>query len=259
MHLSDGDLQRLLDGALAPPREGPVRRHVLECPRCRTRLSQARAVRETIEGALTLLDPEPPDVTVADIHRRARRVGRHLGILRAASIVLALVVVGGVAHASATLSLRSIFQHLLPSPSGDVRDARPGSLPPPGNGVAVRPSVRFEIRIQADAPRVVAAVRLTTSTDEVTVRSSSSSTLYRSDRARLSVEVKDAGTQLSIDVPTTATAVAILVSGRTVWTYSRGRISTDVGATDAGTYDFSVPHADPAGRHEPRGAWPQRR
>jgi anti-sigma factor RsiW len=90
-HVDDGALHAYLDGELLPVERARLETHVAECPACRTRLEEERALVQRASGLLGLA--QPPERAVPPLHqlRRARLAWRlRVPIAWAASVVLAL-------------------------------------------------------------------------------------------------------------------------------------------------------------------------
>src|SRR5258708_37408599 len=75
-HVDDGTLHAYLDGELLPVERARLEAHVAECPACRTRLEEERALVQRASGLLGLA--QPPERAVPPLHqlRRGRPAGR---------------------------------------------------------------------------------------------------------------------------------------------------------------------------------------
>src|SRR6266516_2232099 len=90
-HVDDGTLYAYLDGELLPVERARLEAHVAECPACRTRLEEERALVERASSLLGLA--QPPERAVPPLHQlRPPRLAWRLRvpIAWAASVVLAL-------------------------------------------------------------------------------------------------------------------------------------------------------------------------
>ncbi len=90
-HVDDGALHAYLDGELLPVERARLEAHVAECPACRTRLEEERALVQRASGLLGLA--QPPERAVPPLHqlRRARLAWRlRMPVAWAASVLLAL-------------------------------------------------------------------------------------------------------------------------------------------------------------------------
>jgi len=90
-HVDDGTLHAYLDGELLPVERARLEAHVAECPACRTRLEEERALVERASSLLGLA--QPPERAVPPLHQlRPPRLAWRLRvpIAWAASVVLAL-------------------------------------------------------------------------------------------------------------------------------------------------------------------------
>src|SRR5260221_2791507 len=70
--VDDGALHAYLEGELLPVERARLEAHVAECPACRTRLEEERALVQRASGLLGLA--QPPERAVPPLHqlRRAR-------------------------------------------------------------------------------------------------------------------------------------------------------------------------------------------
>lgn len=90
-HVDDGALHAYLDGELPPVERTRLEAHVAECPACRTRLEEERALVERASSLLGLA--QPPERAGPPLHQLRRlRLGWRLRvpIAWAASVVLAV-------------------------------------------------------------------------------------------------------------------------------------------------------------------------
>ena len=93
-HVDDGALHAYLDGELTPVERARLEAHVAECPACRTRVEEERALVARASSLLGLA--QPPERAVPPLHQLRRpRLGWRLGgggvpIAWAASVVLAV-------------------------------------------------------------------------------------------------------------------------------------------------------------------------
>jgi anti-sigma factor RsiW len=90
-HVDDGALHAYLDGELPPVERAQLEAHVAECPACRTRLEEERALIERASGLLGLAQPVERPAPPMHQLRRPRLVWRlRVPIAWAASVVLAV-------------------------------------------------------------------------------------------------------------------------------------------------------------------------
>src|SRR5258707_8707782 len=69
-HVDDGALHAYLEGELLPVERARLEAHVAECPACRTRLEEERALVQRASGLLGLA--QPPERAVPPLHQLRR-------------------------------------------------------------------------------------------------------------------------------------------------------------------------------------------
>jgi hypothetical protein len=142
-HIDDGTLHAYLDGELPPMDRERVERHLAECPPCRARLTEERALIERAGQLLGLAVPSSPSRAAPPLDRlRQRQAWRHvrLPLVWAATIVLA-VGLGWY--------LRGTPQTLSERPD----EARVAVAPPPAAARQAVPNEAAETAPGAATPR----------------------------------------------------------------------------------------------------------
>jgi hypothetical protein len=96
-HVDDGSLHAYIDGELSPTETQGVAAHVAQCPTCRERLEEARALIARAEALLAIAAPplserETPPFRAGDVERPPRRLWWRvrLPVAWAATVALAL-------------------------------------------------------------------------------------------------------------------------------------------------------------------------
>ncbi|CAN5730375.1 hypothetical protein BH23GEM6_BH23GEM6_21710 [soil metagenome] len=229
-HLSEGDLQRMLDEERSHGDATGAETHLAGCPACRADLGELESKFATISQRLTLLDP--PDVSLdlahAGLHRRLASSRPKLWrghLQRAALFLLAL---SGIA--SATLPGSPVRQW-VESRWSDTTAAEPvATLPETSDheisaGASVRP-VDGEIILAVDraSPSLRIRVRLADQA-ALSVRGigEAADAKFRLGRGRITVEHSGGGA-LDVVVPRTARRVTVTVNGERVLLKEDGQL-----------------------------------
>jgi hypothetical protein len=221
-HLSEGTLQRMLDGELAGPELGGVQQHLSGCPGCRAELRALEAAFATVALQVPLLDPHEVSLDLAHAAWRRRMRGEwklHLRrqLPRAAIILLA---VAGVASATVPGGplwrwLESL-RHEQPAAVASTETVPTGGPAAAGfAGVSIDPAdgeltvvverasreLRIRVRL-ADQPRM-----------SVRGIGDAAAAQFSMGRGRVNVAEVGAG-ELEVVIPRTANRATISVDGR---------------------------------------------
>jgi hypothetical protein len=185
-----------------------------------------------IDRLLKRLDHPTPTVTAADVRARAR-ASRRSPWRRVAVVTLLLAAGGtGVAYAASSPAVRAWLAEARDRVVSSVA-ARVGSPPPR----AVATGDQRGIALDVDEPLTIEVassggggwVRLRLSdAQRIEVRSPSATTVFVSERTRLSVEHPSRDT-LDISVPRAATSVELVIEDRVRWTAERGSVQAEAG------------------------------
>ena len=247
MHLSDEQIQRTLDGELAPQDVAPVREHTAECAACRAAIEQARTDAQAIDVLLLQLDHRPPGTSTATIMNHVRpRSWRWMQYAAA----LSLITLGGVAWAAPGSPLPAMVQQLaslmrgVPQREATLKavarplapDAPPPvSAGPPGlSGVTVAPERHLVIMFASAESGGEVRIALTDD-DELTVRAPTGSAEFTSTDGRLVVTPtgREPRTAIvfEIAIPRRAPHVEVRVRGRRIFRSDLGGVRAAVAPT----------------------------
>jgi hypothetical protein len=164
-HVDDGALHAYLDGELTPVERAQLEAHIAECPACRTRLEEERALVARAGQLLSLAQPVERPAPPMHQLRRPRLAWRlRVPLTWAASVVLAVGLgyyLGGTNNASrqpGTLASR-VTDSLTPV-LGHANADRPAPLvaarePRAANQVAMRRDERADSAAAKAAPETI--------------------------------------------------------------------------------------------------------
>ena len=247
MHLSDEQIQRTLDGELAPHDVAPVREHTAECAACRALIDQVRADTQAIDALLAQLDHALPITQATTIIRNAQpRTWRWMSYAAA----LCLVTLGGVAWAAPGSPLPALahrlvslvrgaphpvaIPHVVARPTTQTEAPLP-ALPVNLAGLAVTPGRRLVVVFASAEPGGQVHVTLTDD-DEVVVRAPSGSAKFTSTDGRLMIAATAAGmatgTVYELAIPRRAPSVEVRVEGRRIFRKDANDVTTAVSPTN---------------------------
>jgi hypothetical protein len=237
MHLTEEEVNRLLDAELALTLGSGAREHVENCAECRSRVQDALADEAWVAERLRLLDHAAPPVTLRDLVAGRRKAA--WGRIAAGFILVAAL--GGAAYAlpgsplprlvARVVGLVSSPHQALPQPAA----SREGSQA----GIAVDPGERFAIEVGPAADRGTAVISLSDA-PELVVRAPAGSPTFSSELDRLVVGDPVEPLSLEIEVPRQAPSVELSWGGRRLWLKEGSRITSDVPADPKGRYRFSI-------------------
>lgn len=224
-HLSEGTLQRLLDGELSGPELGAVEQHLAGCVACRSGLQALEGAFATVARAVPLLDPADVSLDLAHAAWRRRLRGgwgreARRQLPRAALFLLAVTGV-----ASATLPGSPVRHWAEPlwqqTPAAEVQQTE--AVMPVVNttdeavsaGVSVAPADgELRLLVERASPELRIRVRLA---DQalMSVRGlgGAAGARFQLGRGRINVEEAGAG-ELEVVIPHAARRASISVNGR---------------------------------------------
>jgi hypothetical protein len=140
-HVDEGALHAYLDGELPPAERARLDAHVAECPTCRTRLEEERALVARASSLLGLA--QPPERAVPPLHQLRSPLGWRLRVplAWAASVVLALGLGYYVRGASLAAALRQAAARVEDStaPARDQLALQDRPASPPVDAARVGP------------------------------------------------------------------------------------------------------------------------
>ena len=239
MHLDDDQIQRLIDGELAPAETRVARAHLAACESCRPRVDAAADDAQAVSALLTALDDPAPALRFEMVTARARaRRGRWT---RSAIGWVAAAVIATVAIAAPGSPVRSWMGNAVRWMSGTPR---PPAVSTPeseadGAGIAVDPGPSFVIEIRAPRAGGSLVVRWT-GDSQVAVRSSRPGAAFTSSRERLTVAMERDSVELEIAVPTSAPRVEIRSRDRMLWLGQAGRAAAPAVQDPDGVYRIGI-------------------
>ncbi|MFN8547053.1 MAG: zf-HC2 domain-containing protein [Candidatus Eisenbacteria bacterium] len=242
MHLELEDLERYLDGELAPERIPTIEAHLVSCEACRALESTLRREESEVEALLATLDAAP----VPAMRERAwiapptspRR-------LQWAAAIIAIVLAGAafaMTQAPIGAWVRDRLAH-RPAPSRGQRLAPAAPQPSavtespavPMAGVAIDPGASFTIDFAARRDRQTARVEVVDGR-QLVVRGPSSLSHFSSSPERLAVENGAGEARFEISIPRTARDVTINAAGTTLLTVHEGVVTSSGAAVEGGAY-----------------------
>src|SRR5262245_54146288 len=179
---------------------------------------------EHLMQALRQLDHAPPQVDAATIANRARTRDFRRNVLRAAGILLALGLLGGMAYAAPGSAIRRWIQSVLRGSAVDSIPRVQVSVPdPPSSGIAVDPGARLDIRFTTRAPGGRVRVSLIDG-PEVVVRAPAGAAAFAADLGRLVITNRDSTALFDIRIPKSALRVEVLVGAVRIFLKDGDRI-----------------------------------
>ena len=147
-HVDDGTLHAYLDGELSPAEVQGVEAHLAQCPACRGRLDEERALITRAGELLALAAPpdrELPPFRVGDVKPPTRLWWKvRLPLAWAATLVLALGI--------GTYLGSGVEQRQQPETAADAEPARPQALESPLSSERARRESRVKLRGAARTP-----------------------------------------------------------------------------------------------------------
>lgn len=218
MHLSEEQLQRLMDDELPWTEVSPVREHVAQCAACRDRLDAERRDEREIVALLRFLDHAPPPVSATTLIARAR--SREWSWIGRAAAILVAVSIAGVAWAAPGSPVRAFLGHAVEwmhRSQGSETQRAPAPATPTMAGIAVAPGAKLVILFASARAGSAAHVSLTDSED-VVVRAPVGAAAFTSNDDRLVIENAGSSATFEIEIPRTAPHVEIRIAGRAAFT-----------------------------------------
>jgi len=147
-HVDDGTLHAYLDGELSPAEVQGVEAHLAQCPACRGRLDEERALITRAGELLALAGPPDrglPPFRVGDVKPATRLWWKvRLPLAWAATLVLALGI--------GTYLGSGVEQRQQPETAADAEPARPQALESPLSSERARRESRVKLRGAARTP-----------------------------------------------------------------------------------------------------------
>ncbi|HSA56453.1 MAG TPA: hypothetical protein VLE53_12170 [Gemmatimonadaceae bacterium] len=247
MHLDEMQVQRVLDGELAPSEERSHRAHLDACDACRARLDDAERAGRELLALLETLDVAPPTVSAAAIIHRAQSRSAPGAAWRWAATVLLIAGTGIVAWAAPGSPVPGLVRRVVALVAGDSQqpaagapaaDTTPGPLP----GISVAPEARLTIEF-SDAFRHSIAVLTLTDDSEVRLRVMRGNATFSSTRDRLMVGGAGDSARFEVGVPRAAPYVEIVVGAQRSFLKRGDSIRTDAARAADGRY--LIPLAPP--------------
>lgn len=245
MHLSDGSLFALLDGALAPDAATAVQDHLRTCPACRSRREELERDRAEITDSLSSLDRPPPPVTAEMVVTHARR-GARRGLLAAG---LGTLLIGGAAVVFATAIPRQWFARMF-HPHAGARVQGPAHAPAPSthSGIALVPGRALVLSFRAEqssgsvhislVPDSLVTVQALGDTVDYTV-GTDAVTIGNDERTIANYEIL---------VPQTLTHIRVQVGDRVIFSRNDSAIVSPVGREGAAG-EYVIPfHLQPGAK-----------
>jgi len=238
MHLTEEEIQRLVDRQLPEDSRRTLEQHVGQCPECQVRLEIARRETAEILARLRMVDHPVPSVTATRVIRRAGRT--RPTYVRWAAAMLLTFGLAGVAYAAPGSPLPGWIRTLAvwvgatSVPVADPVAALPAPVPPSA-GIAVYPGERLAILFQFGAHRGSVHISLTQG-QEVVVRAASGAAGFTAGAGQITVEGRTDTTTFEVQIPRSAPRVEVLLRGRRIFLKSGGSITTAATAEADGAY-----------------------
>ncbi len=241
MHLTDEQVQRLVDAQLSEAGGRPLEQHASECGDCHDRLTAARREADAILVRLALVDHPVPAVSADSVIRQARQRGAGVG--RWAAAILLSLGLAGVAYAAPGSPLpgwvAAVSAWVTAEPAAEVSPVPLPSEPVPARaGIAVLPGERLTISLEIDDG---GSARVSLTDDaEVTIRAESGGVGLTAGTGQLVVKGRAGPTSLEVWIPRSAPRVEIVWHGERLFLKAGDRIITVAAAGPDGSYRLSL-------------------
>ncbi len=242
MHLTDEQVQRLVDGESPGPSRPALLDHGAACPECGERLAAAAAQRAQILTRLRVLDHPVPPLSAETIINLAQR--RRPSFARWAAVTLLTFGLAGAAYAAPGSPLpewiKALSSWLHPGPESPPRPVVPPPAPPPARaGIAVLPGRRLSILFEVEGTGDSARVSLVDGA-EVAVRAESGAAGFNAGADRLIVVMRGGSSNFEVQIPRSAPLVEILTGGKRIFLKTGDRISTGAAPAPDGSYHIPL-------------------
>ena len=236
MHLSDGQIQRLIHGEIDDDARAAAERHIAGCTPCARAHAAATRDEAEIFDLLGEIDHAPPVVDAArfTVPARGAAWGR-----RAAGIVVAAAL-AGAAYAIPGSPLPALVDKLAAwvtgeaeTPPAAVDESTTGA--PVTSGIAV--SAGGDFLIQFASAQTAGSVTVSLTDDPmIRVRVVGGAAAFTTDAGRLDIANPHSFADYEIELPRHAPSVEIRVGNASVLRKDGDRVTTDAPADADGRY-----------------------
>ncbi len=240
MHLDEEQVQRLLDGELAPSAALSAREHLAVCSDCGRRVAEAAKEEQQMQVLLRHLDDPLPRVAAEAI--TAKVPGHDFGRMRWAAGILVSLGIAGAAYTAPGSPFPAWIDGAVQWMRGDSHSAAPVPAPLPATdpvpdvaGIAVVPGRELVIVFSSQQFEGQAQVSLTDGA-EVVVRAPIGAATFTSDMNRLVIDNQGSAATFDIQIPRTAPRVEIRVDGILVFLKEGARVTTSKSTEPRGPY-----------------------
>ncbi len=239
MHLDEEQVQRLLDGELAPSAAAAAREHMAGCDDCDRRVAEAVHEEREMQSLLRSLDHPPPRVSAEAV--MAKTVPRDFGRFRWAAGILVSLGIAGAAYTAPGSPFPAWIDRAAHWIQGRPDPAPIAPAPPPSPdpipdvaGIAVVPGRELVILFASRQVEGRARVSLTDGS-EVVVRAPIGAATFTSDARRLVIE-NQGPAAFDIQIPRNAQRVEIRVDGVLAFLKEGARVTTSASTDPRGPW-----------------------
>jgi anti-sigma factor RsiW len=238
VHLSDGELQALLDGEASPERHRAATAHLLVCSVCAARAAGLTAAQQVTAELLAALDAAVPPLSVDAVIARAADAGwssappRRRTVLAAGVAALLLAVMAAAAIPGSPV--RRYVARLLGGPRPPQHPAAQGPQVT-GSGVAFVPAGR--VAVLFSEPQASGAIRISFGVERsLRIAHVGGPAAYVLTAEGIAVDNRGSGASYDITIPESVTRVDVRVGARLVFVKDGTRIATLVTPDTGGVY-----------------------
>jgi hypothetical protein len=243
MHLSDGELEALLDGEASPERRRAATAHLAVCSVCAARAAGLTTAQQVTAELLAALDAPAPALSVETIIARAADASTRSAAPRRrialAAGVAALVVAVTAAAAIPGSPVRRYVARLLGGPRPAAHPA-PQGLQGPASGVAFVPS--GPVAVVFREPQTGGAIQIAFGdTPSLRITHVGGRAAYILTTEGVAVDNRGSSARYDITIPESVTRVEVRIGARLVFAKEGSHIAT-LGARDTvGVYVIPFP------------------